>query len=51
MMTAEKKSPMALLLLGWIFVGIPLSWGVYKTVMNSTKLFMVPKAQAQTGQK
>jgi hypothetical protein len=23
----------------WLFVGIPLAWGVYKTVMSALKLF------------
>ena len=25
--------------LAWIFVGIPLSWGVYQTLLNAMKLF------------
>jgi hypothetical protein len=41
-MTAERKSSPALVLLAWIFVGIPLSWGVYNTVRNSMKLFQKP---------
>jgi hypothetical protein len=27
------------LVLAWGFVGIPLAWGVYKTVGNALKLF------------
>ena len=27
------------LILAWGFVGIPLLWGVYKTVINALKLF------------
>jgi len=27
------------LLLAWGFVGIPLAWGVIKTVINALKLF------------
>ena len=27
------------LILAWGFVGIPLAWGVYKTVVNALKLF------------
>ena len=23
----------------WIFVGIPLTWGVYQTLLNAMKLF------------
>jgi len=25
--------------LAWIFVGIPLLWGVYSTLLNALKLF------------
>lgn len=38
---ATKSSP-ALILAAWIFVGIPLGWGVYNTVRNSMKLFQKP---------
>ncbi len=38
-MTNETKSPVALVLLAWLFVGLPLGWGVYNTVRNSMKLF------------
>jgi hypothetical protein len=27
------------LVLAWGFVGIPLAWGVYETVLNALKLF------------
>jgi hypothetical protein len=27
------------LLLAWLFVGIPLAWGVYSTLLNAMKLF------------
>ena len=27
------------LAIAWIFVGIPLIWGVYKTLLNALKLF------------
>ena len=27
------------LVLAWGFVGIPLSWGVYETLLNALKLF------------
>lgn len=27
------------LVLAWAFVGIPLIWGVYKTLQNAMKLF------------
>jgi len=41
-MADEKKSPAALILLAWLFVGIPLTWGVYNTVRNSMKVFKAP---------
>ncbi|HEY4438845.1 MAG TPA: hypothetical protein VGN14_00220 [Candidatus Elarobacter sp.] len=25
--------------LGWIWVGIPLAWGIYQTLLNVIKLF------------
>jgi hypothetical protein len=46
LMTDEKKSPAALVLLAWILVGLPLSWGVYNTVRNSMKLFQKPSPPA-----
>jgi hypothetical protein len=27
------------LALAWLFVGIPLAWGVYNTLLNALKLF------------
>ncbi|MFZ3357336.1 MAG: hypothetical protein WA652_23675 [Xanthobacteraceae bacterium] len=27
------------LILAWGFVGIPLAWGVWQTILNSMKLF------------
>jgi hypothetical protein len=41
-MTNENKSSAALVLLAWLFVGVPLGWGVYNTVRNSMKLFQKP---------
>jgi hypothetical protein len=34
-----KKSSAATILFAWLLVGVPLSWGVYNTVLNSQKLF------------
>ncbi len=34
-----KKSSSGMILFAWLLVGIPLSWGVYNTVLNSQKLF------------
>jgi hypothetical protein len=25
--------------IGWIWVGIPLAWGIYQTLLNVVKLF------------
>jgi hypothetical protein len=33
-----KSSAMALLI-AWVFVGVPLGWGVYNTALNAMKLF------------
>jgi len=36
----DRKGTTALhLALAWGFVGIPLLWGVYKTLLNAMKLF------------
>ena len=26
-------------ILGWVWVGIPLAWGIYNTLLNVVKLF------------
>jgi hypothetical protein len=41
-MTNETKSPVAVVLLAWLIVGLPLAWGVFNTVRNSMKLFQKP---------
>lgn len=45
-MNEESKSSAVVILLAWVFVGIPLSWGVYNTVRNSMKLFQNPAPPA-----
>jgi hypothetical protein len=36
----QKDEMMPLkLALAWLFVGIPLAWGVYNTILNAMKLF------------
>ena len=35
----SSQSPTLLLVLAWSFVGIPLSWGVYETLLKSLALF------------
>ena len=37
-----KKSSPAMILLAWVLVGVPLTWGVYNTLLNSMKLFQAP---------
>jgi hypothetical protein len=41
-----KKSSPAMILLAWVLVGVPLTWGVYNTLLNSMKLFQAPAATA-----
>jgi len=45
-MSNQKSSSPALVLLAWLFVAIPLGWGIYNTVRNSMKLFQTPPAHA-----
>jgi hypothetical protein len=37
-MTRTTTTPMHLLL-AWGFVGIPLVWGIFETLLNAMKLF------------
>ncbi len=32
-------TPKILLVASWIFVGIPMAWGVYQTILKSLALF------------
>jgi hypothetical protein len=41
-----KKSSAAMILLAWALVGVPLTWGVYNTLLNSMKLFQAPASSA-----
>jgi hypothetical protein len=36
---APQKDYTVQLVLAWLLVGIPLVWGVWKTVLNAMKLF------------
>jgi hypothetical protein len=40
-----KSSPL-MILAAWVLVGVPLTWGVYNTLLNSMKLFQAPPATA-----
>jgi hypothetical protein len=48
MAESAKKSSGALILFAWLIVGIPLSWGVYNTLLNSMKLFQAPAASTSS---
>ena len=39
-----KKSSPAMIFAAWVLVGVPLTWGVYNTLLNSMKLFQAPAA-------
>jgi hypothetical protein len=43
---SSKKTPVGLVLLAWLFVGIPLIWGVSQTIMKSMDLFRPPRQTA-----
>lgn len=45
-MATEPKGPTVTveLLLAWLWVGIPLAWGVWLTLNNAIKLFQPPAA-------
>ncbi len=38
-MTHAKPSTRAAVLFAWLFVGIPLAWGVLQTIQKSMALF------------
>jgi len=38
-----KKSPVVVIVLAWLLVGIPLGWGVYNTLLSSMNLFRAAK--------
>ncbi len=46
-MTVENKSSATVILLAWLFVGVPAGWGVYNTLHNSMKLFQKPAVVTQ----
>ena len=39
----KKTSPVSILL-AFLVVGLPLGWGLYRSVMNSKPLFLASKA-------
>ena len=34
-----RKTPLALVLLAWFVVALPLGWGLYQSIMKSRPLF------------
>jgi hypothetical protein len=36
---AESRTPLALVVLAWIVVGVPLLWGVFQTLKKAAALF------------
>lgn len=45
-MESVKKTPVALVALAWLFVGLPWGWGVAQLWKNAQKLFVAPPAAA-----
>jgi hypothetical protein len=43
-MDQVKKTPVALVALAWLFVGLPWGWGVAQLWKNAQKLFQSPPA-------
>ena len=39
-----KRTPVVLVLLAWLFVGVPWAWGVEQLWKNARKLFQSPPA-------
>jgi hypothetical protein len=45
-MEQAKKTPVALVILAWLFVGVPWGWGVAQLWKNAQKLFQSPPVAA-----
>jgi hypothetical protein len=45
-MEQPKKTPAILVVLAWLFVGIPWGWGVVQLWKNAQKLFQSPPPAA-----
>lgn len=43
-MEQVRKTPVALIALAWLFVGLPWAWGVDQLWKNAQKLFQSPPA-------
>jgi hypothetical protein len=47
----RNNSPIVLILLAWLVVGVPFAWGVYNTLLSSMKLFRPGQTQTQVSPK
>jgi hypothetical protein len=47
-MDQVRKTPVALIALAWLFVGLPWAWGVQQLWKNAQKLFEAPPRPAAT---
>ncbi len=45
-MDSVKKTPVVLVALAWLFVGLPWGWGVAQLWKNAQKLFVSPPPAA-----
>ncbi len=45
-MEQVKKTPAILILLAWLFVGLPWAWGITQLWKNAQKLFQLPAPAA-----
>jgi hypothetical protein len=45
-MEPTKKTPIALVLLAWLIVGVPWGWGVVQLWKNARQLFQAPAPAA-----
>jgi len=43
-----KKTTMVLVVLAWLFVGVPWGWGIAQLWKNAQKLFQSPPAATKT---
>ncbi|HLJ25898.1 MAG TPA: hypothetical protein VKY85_04250 [Candidatus Angelobacter sp.] len=52
-MENDKKTPAILVLLAWLFVGLPWGWGITQLWKNARQLFQSPPpaASAPVGRK
>jgi hypothetical protein len=44
----EHRTPLAMLIVAWLIVGLPALWGVSQTFMKSLDLFRAPAAATAT---